>query len=132
MGHDYFYDDCCDAYDYLPSIACYSYWIRSLHNKLDFLFTITSNNIFHVVMSDCSFNIAQTLLSVTCLDADTVWIITDYLPKYLMFHHDDNRCNAHLIYKYDPRRSFYDEMHDINDESDEYGDFLLNESCNAL
>lgn len=101
--HDYEYDDCCQCYDQ-PLIKCYSYWIRSLHHdKIDFLINCTSNNIFTIVMSDLSSNIAKILTNDIGIDENSAWIITDYLPKYLLFNHDDNKFNASIIYKYDPR-----------------------------
>eukprot|EP00486_Rosalina_sp_Unknown_P004650 CAMPEP_0201570390 /NCGR_PEP_ID=MMETSP0190_2-20130828/12638_1 /ASSEMBLY_ACC=CAM_ASM_000263 /TAXON_ID=37353 /ORGANISM="Rosalina sp." /LENGTH=795 /DNA_ID=CAMNT_0047993885 /DNA_START=81 /DNA_END=2468 /DNA_ORIENTATION=+ len=126
--HDYEYDDCCQCYDQ-PQIKCYSYWIRSLHhNKIDFLINCTSNNIFTIVMSDLSSNIARILTNDIGIDENSAWIITDYLPKYLLFNHEDNKYNASIIYKYDPR----DLIH--SDEEIEYfeDDVLAIRSADAL
>ena len=128
--HDYEYDDCCQCYDQ-PQIKCYSYWIRSLHHKkIDFLINCTSNNIFTIVMSDLSKNIAQILTNDIGIDENSAWIITDYLPKYLLFNHPDNKYNASIIYKYDPR----DLVHSDCDEIIEYfeDDVIGIESADAL
>eukprot|EP01084_Bolivina_argentea_P067889 123568_1 len=95
-------DDCeCGNYQCYdePQVMCYSYWVRSLKYNVDFLLNV-SNNIFYIVMSDLSYNISQILMNNIGLDERCAWIITDYLPKYLLFNHKDEKCNAQFVYKY--------------------------------
>ena len=133
--HDYEYDDCCQCYD-IPQITCYSYWIRSLqHNKIDFLINCTSNNVFTIIMSDLSFNIAQVLINNIGIDENSAWIITDFLPKYLLFDHQDLRCNAQIIYKYDQRdciQSDCDEYFEILPEMNMNNKIMINSADNIL
>mmetsp|Transcript_21479 Transcript_21479/g.34410 ORF Transcript_21479/g.34410 Transcript_21479/m.34410 type:complete len:739 (+) Transcript_21479:181-2397(+) len=100
--HDYEYDDCCQCYDE-PQVTSYSYWIRSLQHKIDLLVNCTSNNIFSIVATDLPFNIMNVLKNDIGFDENSAWIITDYLPKYLLFNHHDERCNAHIVYKFNQR-----------------------------
>ncbi len=59
-------------------------------------------------MNDLSYNISQILINY-CFDSNSAWIITDYLPKYLLFNHKDEKCNSQIIYKYDSRNMNYDD-----------------------
>ncbi len=80
-------------------------------------------------MSDLSYNIAQIIQNNTCLDKNCAWVLTDYLPKYLLFNHKDERCNAQIIYKYDSR-PFINTDNDYYD--DHIGQFVLNTIDNKL
>eukprot|EP01083_Nonionella_stella_P074525 202192_1 len=89
-------------------MSCDSYWLRSLHDKVDLLVSTTADNVMMITLNDVAFNIAQVLKHYCDLDDLLAWIITDYLPKYVVFNHPDERCNAQIIYKYDPRHVSYD------------------------
>ena len=135
--HDYRYDDCCTLYD-APEVECISFWIRSLQKKVDFQFNLLSNNVFTMLMSDAAFVVTEAILAATQIDESSAWIITDFLPKELWSEHGDARCDAQIVYKYDPRgftpecRPFGDEEESLDLELEDEGDFLLFDPDNAM
>jgi len=145
--HDVRYDDCCTLYD-APEVECVSFWIRCLSKRVDFQFNLLSNDVFTVLMSDAAFLVADAILKATAIDEGSAWIITDFLPKEIRSEHGDTRCDAQIVYKYDPRgfspgpMPFDDEedggihgnggdLEALSLEEDE-GEFLLDDPNNAL
>jgi len=121
------YDDCCALYD---TVRAASFWLRSLPKRIDVHFDLLSNNVFTAMLSDASFLITAAILEATSLSENTAWIIADFLPKELRSEHADRRCDAQIVYKYDPRRFAPDAEAAPPAEDEER--FVVNEPENAM
>jgi len=130
--HDYRYDDCCALYD-APKVECISFWIRSLRKKVDFQFNLLSNNVFTVLMSDAAFIITQAILAATTINESAAWMITDFLPKEIWSKHGDPRCDAEIVYKYDPRGFTPESLRSRPETAEEDdGELVLNKKDHPL